>query len=150
MDEVWKRWVKENPLGLNESLLAMRAYAPYHHLYAISVCFGVSNQMPMENVPDPCLAIQKAKENKILPQIVDLAGNCLNFALQSAVEEPQQSNKIFSPQNWIKSKTCLAAIRAAVNQYLNMLPMTNPEMASKIKEGLKMEREDFEARWTAD
>jgi len=31
MREIWKRWTKENPLGLNESLLAMRAYAPYHH-----------------------------------------------------------------------------------------------------------------------
>jgi hypothetical protein len=27
MGEVWKRWTKDNPLGLNESLLAMRAYA---------------------------------------------------------------------------------------------------------------------------
>lgn len=42
MKKVWERWDKNNPLGLNESLLAMRAYAPYHHLYAISVCFGVS------------------------------------------------------------------------------------------------------------
>lgn len=150
MSEVWKKWTKENLLGLNESLLAMRAYAPYHHLYAISVCFGVSNQMPTESVPNPYIAIQKAKENNILDKVVDLAGNCLSFALQSAAAQPQANNRIFSPQNWVKSKTCLAEIRAAVTQYLNMLPMTSPEMADKIKEGLKMEREEFEARWTAD
>lgn len=150
MAEVWKKWVKENPLGLNESLLAMRAYAPYHHLYAISICFGVSNQMPTENVPDPYLALQKAKENNILGQIVDLAGRSLSFALESAANEPQPGNRVFSPQNWIKTKTCLAGIRAAVSQSLNMLPMMNQEMANKIKQGLKMEREDFEARWTAD
>ena len=43
MLEVRKRWTKENPLGLNESLLAMQAYAPYHHLYAVSLCFCVLN-----------------------------------------------------------------------------------------------------------
>ena len=150
MEVVWSKWVKENPLGLNESLLAMRAYAPYHHLYAISVCFGVSNQMPTESVPDPYLALLRAKENNILDQIVDLAGRSLSFALESAANEPQPGNRVFSPQNWIKTKTCLAGIRAAVSQSLNMLPMMNPEMANKIKHGLKMEREDFEARWTAD
>lgn len=150
MGEVWKKWIKENPLGLNESLLAMRAYAPYHHLYAISVCFGVSNQMPIENVPDPYLALLKAKENNILDQIVDLAGKSLSFALQSAANEPQPGNRVFSPQNWIKTKTCLAGIRAAVSQSLNMYSMMNPTMGDKLKQGLKMEREDFEARWTAD
>lgn len=33
------RWSNDNPLGLNDSLLAMKAYAPHHHLYAISVFF---------------------------------------------------------------------------------------------------------------
>lgn len=150
MSVIWKKWVKENPLGLNESLLVMRAYAPYHHLYAISVCFGVSNQMPMESVPDPYLALLKAKENNIVELIVDLAGRSLSFALESAANEPQPVNRLFSPPNWIKTKTCLAGIRAAVNQSLNMLPMMNKEIADKIKQGLKIEREDFEARWTAD
>jgi len=150
MNEVWKRWGKENPLGLNESLLAMRAYAPYHHLYAISVCFGVSNQMPTESVADPYLALSIAKENNILTNIVDLAGNSLNYALQSAADEPQTGNRIFSPQNWIKSKTCLSGIRAAVSQSLNMYSMMNPKVGDKIKKGMQMERDDFEARWTAD
>ena len=42
MKLVWKKWVKENPLGLNDSLLAMRSYAPYHNLYAVSLCFSSS------------------------------------------------------------------------------------------------------------
>ncbi len=150
MTEVWKKWGKDNPLGLNESLLAMRAYAPYHHLYAISVCFGVSNAMPMESVPDPAATINMAKERNQISQIVDLAGRSLNFALESAANEPQPSNRVFSPQNWIKTKSCLAAIRAAVSQSLNMLPMMDQEIAMKIKNGLKLEREQFEARWTAD
>jgi len=150
MQKVWLKWEKDNPLGLNESLLVMRAYAPYHHLYAISVCFGVSNSMPMESVPDPSVALNNAINAGILDQVVDLAGRSLNFALESAANEPQPSNRVFSPQNWIKTKSCLAGIRAAVSQSLNMLPMMNQEIASKIKKGLMMERDEFEARWTAD
>ena len=150
MNEVWKKWIKENPLGLNESLLAMRAYAPYHHLYAISICFGVANSMPIESVPDPYLALIKARENNIIDQIIELAGKSLSFALQAAASEPQQGDRVFSPQNWIKTKTCLAGIRAAVSQSLNMYSMMNPKMGDKLKQGLKIEREGFEARWTAD
>ena len=150
MQKVWLKWGKDNPLGLNESLLVMRAYAPYHHLYAISVCFGVSNSMPMESVPDPNIALNNAINAGILDQVVDLAGRSLNFALESAANEPQPSNRVFSPQNWIKTKSCLAGIRAAVSQSLNMLTMMNQEIANKIKKGLMMERDEFEARWTAD
>ena len=150
MQKIWLRWSKDNPLGLNESLLVMRAYAPYHHLYAISVCFGVSNSMPMESVSDPSITISNMADAELMDQIVDLAGRSLNFALESAANEPQPSNRVFSPQNWIKTKSCLAGIRAAVSQSLNMLPMMNQEIANNLKKGLKMEREQFEARWTAD
>ena len=150
MRKIWGKWGKDNPLGLNESLLAMRAYAPYHHLYAISVCFAISNSFPSENVPDPSITIEKAGNDNLMDMIVDLAGRSLNFALESAANEPQPSNRVFSPQNWIKTKSCLAGIRAAVSQSLNMLPMMNPEIASKIKNGMQMDRDQFEARWTAD
>ena len=60
MREVWKRWVKDNPLGLNESLLAMRAYAPFHHLYAVSLCFSVANRIA-EGVPVRWLRWKKPK-----------------------------------------------------------------------------------------
>src|SRR5215831_10711375 len=35
MTKTLETWVTGNPLSFNETLLAMRAYAPYHHLYAI-------------------------------------------------------------------------------------------------------------------
>ena len=152
MSLVWKRWIKENPLGLNESLLAMRAYAPYHHLYAISICFVVLNNMPQDNVPSPSLSYNKAEANNLLDQIVDIAGSCLSSALEAAANEPQPNNRVFSPQNWIKTKTCLAGIRMAINQYFNMLP-TIPgmkEQSQKIRRELMMETSEFEARWAAD
>jgi hypothetical protein len=151
MGEVWKRWTKENPLGLNESLLAMRAYAPYHHLYAVSLCFCVSNKIP-EGVPDPVVTFEKATGAAKVDQIVDMAGSCLNTALEAAANEPQQGNRVFSPQNWIKTKTCLAGIRAAIHAYFNMLPSLpgGKDLSQQLKTALVMETDEFEARWAAD
>lgn len=149
--ELRKRWVKENPLSLNESLLAMKAYAPHHHLYAISLCFCVANNMP-EGVPDPIIAYEKAKNANMISQIVDIAGSCLNSALEAAVHEPQPANRVFSPQNWIKTKTCLAGIRAATRLYFNMLPALpgGKQLKEQLEAPLSMDTSDFEARWAAD
>jgi hypothetical protein len=151
MNCVWKRWTKENPLNLNESLLVMRAYAPYHHLYAVSVCFLVLNNMP-EGVPSPSITYDKAKRSNLIDQIVDIAGTCLNSALEAAANEPQPNNRVFSPQNWIKTKTCLAGIRMAINQYFSMLPSmpVGKELSQKLRSELKMKTEEFSERWAAD
>jgi len=151
MQEIWEIWDKSNPLGLNESLLAMRSYAPYHHLFAVSTCFSVVNKIS-EGVPDPELAYKSAKQNQMVEQVVRIAGSCLNSALEAAANEPQPANRVFSPQNWIKTKSCLAGIRAATRQYFNMLP-TMPggsELIQQLNNALKMENEHFEARWAAD
>jgi len=149
--EVRKRWVKENPLSLNESLLAMKSYAPHHHLYAISLCFCVANSMP-EGVPDPIVAYDKVVNADMVPQIVDMAGSCLNSALEAAANEPQPANRVFSPQNWIKTKSCLAGIRAATRQYFNMLPALpgGRELKQQLEASLTMDSSFFEARWAAD
>lgn len=151
MSEVRKRWIKENPLSLNESLLAMKAYAPYHHLYAISLCFCVSNNMP-EGVPNPVITFEKAINSNIVEQIVNMAGSCLNSALEAAANEPQPANRVFSPQNWIKTKSCLAGIRAAIRQYFNMLPSMpgGTQLKQQLSTSLVMDTSDFEARWAAD
>jgi hypothetical protein len=151
MREVWKRWVKDNPLGLNESLLAMRAYAPFHHLYAVSLCFAVANRMP-DVVPNPLITLEKAQASGIVEQVVDMAGTCLNTALEAAANEPLPGNRVFSPQNWIKTKTCLAGIRAAIQQYFTMLPSLpgGRELSQKLKSAMAMDAGHFEARWAAD
>ncbi len=151
MKEVWKRWTKDNPLGLNESLLAMRSYAPYHHLYAVSLCFSAANRIP-ESVPNPVMTLEKAKAGGIVEQVVDMAGTCLNTALEAAANETLPANRVFSPQNWIKTKTCLAGIRAAIQQYFTMLPSMpgGKELSQKLKAALAMDAGQFEARWAAD
>jgi hypothetical protein len=151
MQEILKGWVASNPLSLNESLLAMRAYAPYHQLYAVSMCFAITSGQS-DRVPNPSICWERAQSKNIVGQIVEIAGSCLNTALEAAANESQPPNRVFSPQNWIKAKTCLSAINQAIRQYFNMLP-TMPggkDMSKNLKECLSLPSEDFEYRWAAD
>lgn len=148
---VISKWNKENPMALNESLLAMKAYAPYHHLFAISVIFCEINKMP-ESVPNPAVSIEKLKSSGLLDYVVEMAGKCLNSALENASAEASNDDKIFSPQNWIKAKASLKDTRNAIRSSLQMLKLLpeGMEVVKKLSEGLSMDKEDFESRWTAD
>ena len=151
MKEVLKTWSDKNPLGLNETLLAMKAYAPFHQLYAIAMCFAISNNMA-DRVPSPSSCLEKAKQNGLVEEIVKISGLSLNMALEAAANEVQPQNRVFSPQNWIKAKTCLAGINFAIRNYFQMLPMMpgGQQVSQKLKEGLVLEPVDFEYRWAAD
>lgn len=148
---VLSRWNKDNPLDLNASLLAMKAYAPYHHLYAISMFFCEVNKMP-ESVPNPAKAYQKLKDSALLDTVVDMAGQCLNMAFETASAETNDSGKIFSPQNWIKAKGSLKDLRSAVKNQFSVLKLVpgGKQILDQINTGLKMDTSDFENRWTAD
>ena len=148
---VISKWNKENPMALNESLLAMKAYAPYHHLFAISVIFCEINKMP-ESVPNPSVAVEKLRKSGLLDYVVDMAGKCLNSALENASAEASNDDKIFSPQNWIKAKASLKDTRNAIRSSLQMLKLLpeGMDVVKKLGEGLAMDKEEFESRWTAD
>jgi hypothetical protein len=149
--ELSKTWKKENPLGFNETLLAMKAYAPFHHLYAISMCFAIANNQA-ERVPSPAKCLQNAIATNMLDEIIKISGISLNTALEAAANEPQQMNRVFSPHNWIKAKGCLAGINGAIRNYFSMLPMIpgGLEIKNKLFTSLTLSQEDFEYRWAAD
>ena len=147
-----KRWVPENPMNLDTSLLAMKAYAPYHQLYAVSTFFSIVNSMP-NSVPNPIVALNRLKESNLMDQIIDMAGQCLNTAMLTASDKASEEGKIFSPQNWIKAKASINELRSSVPASINMLNIMSGESAElsyKIRNGLKMDPEDFEERWTAE
>lgn len=149
--EVYKNWNNENLLDLNEALIALKAYAPYHHLFSISVLFCEINKM-QDLVPNPAVAMQKLKENDLLSVVIELTGQCLNMSFEIALDDANQNNKVFSPPNWTKAKASLKDIRAAVKQYLmsaRMMP-GGKEMLERLNSGLKMSNDDFESRWSAD
>ena len=81
-----------------------------------------------------------------------MAGKCLNSALENASAEASNDDKIFSPQNWIKAKASLKDTRNAIRSSLQMLKLLpeGMEVVKKLSEGLSMDKEDFESRWTAD
>jgi len=151
MQRILKVWDISNPLGLNETLLAMKAYAPYHHLYAVSMCFAISNNIA-DRVPSPNTAYEKGHNSNMLDEIIKIAGISINMALEAAANETQPQNKIFSPQNWIKTKTCLTGINFAIRNYFNMLPMIQggKEVSDRLKKALELDVIDFEYRWEAD
>ena len=148
---VLDKWTKDNPMGLNETLLAMKAYAPHHQLYAISVLFCEINKMN-DSVPSPAVVYDKLKSNNMIDSVVDMTGNCLNMAMSNASAEAVENNKMFVPQNWIKSKASLKDIRTAIRQYLATLKMMpgGKDVFDNLEKNLCMEKEDFESRWTAD
>ncbi len=129
----------------------MKAYAPYHHLYAVSICFSIANNLA-DRVPNPNKCWEKASQTNMITEIVKISGISLNMALEAAANEPQPQNRVFSPQNWIKAKTCLAGINFAIRNYFNMLPMIpgGQEIKNKLNDTLLIGQEDFEYRWAAD
>ncbi len=151
MNEVLQIWVPANPLNLNETLLAMKAFAPFHHLYAIAMCFSISNSQA-ERIPNPEKSYVAASRVGMVSEIVKVAGISLNMALEAAANEVQPLNRVFSPQNWIKSKACLAGINGALRNYFGMLHMMpgGAEVRKKLNEATSMKAEDFEYRWSAD
>lgn len=151
MQAVVRTWGKDNPLSLNETLLVMRAYAPYHHLYAVSMCFAISNNQA-DRVPSPEACLVKAESAGMVDDIVKIAGVSLNMALEAAANEAQPANRVFSPQNWIKAKTCLAGINFAIRNYFNMLPLMpgGKEMKGRLDGALALDSEAIEYRWAAD
>lgn len=148
---LYAKWDKDNPMGLNETLLAMKAYAPYHQLYAISVIFCEINKMN-DSVPSPAVVLKKLNAGGLLDTVVETAGSCLNMALETASSEATDNGKMFVPQNWIKSKTSLKDLRTAIKQYLASLKMMpgGKQVLSQLNANLEMNKEDFDSRWTAD
>lgn len=152
MQEIQKGWTSENPYGLKEDLLAMKAYAPFHQLYAVSMCFAISSNLG-DRVPGPNRCYEQAQKSGLVSQIVEIAAMSLNSALDAAANEPQPSGRTFSAHNWIKAKGCLSNINQAIRSYFNMLPTLpggGKELSKRLKEGLAIPAEDFEYRWAAD
>jgi hypothetical protein len=147
MQELSKGWIESNPYALNESLLAMKSYARFHQLYAISQCFSLGSNLP-DKVPQPSAAFQRAESQKITEKIIQISANSLNFALQTALEESQSSTKVFSPQNWLRTKSSLKGINAAISMQLMMLPSMLG--GAEIKKSLVLPSEFFDYRWQAD
>lgn len=146
---IMRKWIPDNPIGLNESLLAMKSYAPYHHLYAISVIFSEVSDMS-EMVPKPSKVLEMMKRDDMMDTIINIAGKTLNRAFKNANSKYVADNKVFSPQNWVKSKASIIALTENLRVRLDAMEDDESNLGSKIQKCCKLEKQDFESRWTAD
>jgi hypothetical protein len=149
MSEVGKVWIPDNPLGFNETLLAMKAYAPFHHLYAISMIFSILNNHS-ERVPMPQATWESAKKSGMVDELVTLAGQCLSTALENAVTNAAGQDKIFNPANWVKSKQSLTDINSTIRPTFTALRIANKAAYDKINADLQISADNFEYRLQAD
>ena len=148
-EAVMRLWVPNNPLGMNESLLAMKSYAPFHHLYAISVVFAeVSNMSGY--VPKPSIVNKQLNDNNMIDSVVNITGRALNRAFLNANSKYASDNKVFSPQNWIKSKMSIVAIEDTIRSRLDAMEDEESEVGIKVKQCCTIDKSHFETRWTAD
>lgn len=150
MQKIMENWTVENPLAINEELLTMRAYAPYHFLFAVSAVFAKINGN--SNVPLPYETVALAEKANLADQTIAIVANCCNSAYDSEKQKAESSgsDKGFIPQNWIKNKASMTAIQNAVTNYMSFLPSMNPQQNKLLKDGLKMDPKNFEYRLTAD
>ena len=120
-DKIMKAWTESNPFGINEIILTMKAYAPYHVLYAISAIFAKSNNQ--ENVPSPAECYNIAEQNAgIADTILSMAVSCLNNALETEDARNKMEGKTFIPQNWIKNKASINGIQSAIINLFSFSP----------------------------
>ncbi len=148
MQKIMKIWTTDNPLSLNEDILTMKAYAPYHFLFGISGLFAKINGN--SNVPLPFSTVNLTEKSNLADQILGIVANCFNSAFESAKNEYETTGKIFIPQNWIKNKQSISRIQDALTNYISFLPSMNPEQNKFLKRNMKMDAKDFEYRLAAD
>lgn len=148
MQKILAIWTEENPLSLNETILTMRAYAPFHFLFALSCIFAKVNNNG--NVPSPGACYNVAISNNMCDKIIAIAANCLNSAFAAEQNNYAAQGKPFIPQNWVKNKASIAAIQTAVTNYMAFLPSMNANMNQELKSNLMIDSKDFTYRLTAD
>ena len=92
------------------------------------------------------------KDNNLLDIVIEFAAQCLNIAFETALEDANSNNRVFSPQNWSKAKGSLKDIRFAVkNQYRSLKwNKSTKEFLDSINNSLQIDKSDFESRWAAD
>lgn len=136
-----KRW-EANDLQLNETLLAY-SWSKFHLLYAVQIFFSAaSNQI--DKVPAPSATAGYPDPSAL----VSFAANCYNNAFEAGMNEHAEKGKIFSPQNWLKSKDSLSKLRASVHMHMSFIQ--NMPNGPQLRQALIIPADRFGARWAAD
>jgi len=138
IDDAWQN------LTLNDVLKAGRAYVKFHVLFAVSSIIAAVNKQPTL-VVEPSASMRAASSpGDILP----LAANCLENALQNALNQARVSGKVFSPQNWLKSNASVQGEMLVAGTVAGMLP--GFPNGPSLLELLRVPANSFSDRWSAE
>ncbi|MBR1417756.1 MAG: AIPR family protein [Synergistaceae bacterium] len=150
-DAIIKLWEPDNPMGINESLLAMKAYAPYHHLYAISALVNDINHK-LEKVPSPSKIYTKLVEAGMLDDVLKITGKILNMAFEKIRKQFAEAHSVFAPANWIKSKDSVRAVNDTINNYIAAFEFMpgGRDFINKLTDCLTLTDADYTDRYSAD
>ena len=138
VDEAWPN------LAMNDVLKAGRAYVRFHILYSVSAIIVSANKQPGA-VVQPSFTM-KAAENP--SEILPLAANCVDKALESALSVAQAGGKVFSPQNWLKSNASVQGENLVAGTIASML--SGFPNGKALLELMKAPPHAFGARWSAE
>jgi hypothetical protein len=131
-------------LPLNEALKAGKSYVKFHVLYAISSLIAhASAQGDKVPYPSATLELSKTTTTEILP----LAVNCVNKAMEQANTQAQISSRVFSPQNWCKALSSVQGETLVASTIIGMMPGLG---AGNMIEKLKVGNDSFGLRWSAE
>lgn len=143
LSEIDKHWPQ---LDINEAVKAVKGAARFHMLFVVSQLFAYasnqSDKVPLTAATIPALT----HAGMILAQ----AKQCINQALQQAVNLSAAAGKVFSPQNWLKSKSAVNDEQLVAGTIVNVLKGINsPELAPVIA-SITIPAEKFSFRWQAE
>jgi len=141
IDELWD----SSKLNLNDQLIATPSLAKYELLYAVQLSFCSASKQ-LDKVPAPSATMPAFASSADL--IVTNAAVGFENAFQSARQEYEASNKVFSPQNWLKSKDSLTKIQGSTTMLINMLQ--NMPGGAALKTTLTLKPEIFGLRWSSE
>lgn len=138
IDEAWPN------LAMNEVLKAGRANVKFHVLYSVSAIIASANKQTT-TVVQPSFTM-KAAENA--SEVLPLAANCVDKALENALTVAQAGGKVFSPQNWLKSNASVQGENLVAGTIAGML--SGFPNGKTLLDLMKAPQQAFGARWSAE
>lgn len=131
-------------LQLNEALKAGKSYVKYHVLYAVSSLIAHASGQG-DKVPHPSATLSTAQRHAA--EVLPLAVNCVNKAMEQANTQAQLASKVFSPQNWCKAVSSVQGETLVASTIIGMMPGLG---AGDLIARIKVPSEAFGLRWSAE
>ena len=131
-------------LNMNNELKAGKMHVKYHVLFSVSALINAVNKQATLVVSPGATFKAHEAASEILP----MAANCIENAMQNALIQAQTAGKVFSPQNWLKSNSSWQGETLVAGTQAGMLSgfQTGPALMEKMKAPSNV----FTNRWSAE